>query len=274
MKRPRSSSSSATSSTARSSSSSSSSAENDESASPSCWLSTSVFFNYNEVSDDDDEEVMSPRGMPRQQFLQRSLSIRELEDNTWLSSSFLDLALSKIAARHHGVHFLSCDFAVLSAGKNSTPVIRDIRGHTVDYAEFSKPLCFFICPNSIHWNLVRVLRDQAAPCLELYEPMGTPASRHSRGLNFRSVPQAVVSWLDKCSPLVGAGKKKESWLSKSTSVIVTPQQLNGVDCGVASLLYAEKCGQGFSADAINRSTTQVTITQYRVLLKAFLHNIN
>lgn len=250
------------------------------------WLASSVFYDFSALDDDEGDDadaLMSPRGIPRSVFLQRSLSIKELDDDVWLSSSFLDLVLSKIANKHHDVHFLSCDFAVFSLGSSSSrksksstsssnPVVKDIRGHIVNYAETSKPIVFIISSNGIHWNLVQVLRNPSAPRLEIFEPMGKPVSRHG-GLSYRNVPQAVISWLDLNCPLSN-GKKKESWISKSSSAILSPQQLNGVDCGVACLLYAEKCGQGQSAHQIDAHTNQTTISEYRILLKQFLHQIN
>jgi hypothetical protein len=66
-----------------------------------------------------------------------------------------------------------------------------------------------------------------------------PQSRHQHdGVSLRSLPHAVLLWLDHCCP-VSCG-----WLSLAKSAIKLRHQLTGFDCGVACLLYAEKCGQG------------------------------
>ena len=55
----------------------------------------------------------------------------------------------------------------------------------------------------MHWNLVRVTLDREDPKLEVFEPMGKPTSRGGRGqgMSFRSMPRAVVHWLDHVAPL-------------------------------------------------------------------------
>ena len=49
----------------------------------------------------------------------------------------------------------------------------------------------------------------------------------------------MIEWLDMCCPL----REGSSWLSVGLSAITTQQQVTNFDCGVACLLYAEKCGQ-------------------------------
>lgn len=86
--------------------------------------------------------------------------------------------------------------------------------------------------------MIRIITNPQ-PELQLFEPMGKPSARRT-GLNFRSVPRGVINWLDVCAPL---GQKK-SWQEVGISAITTQQQFTNFDCGVACLLYAEKCGQG------------------------------
>ena len=50
------------------------------------------------------------------------------------------------------------------------------------------------------------------------------------------------------------------------------EQLNSHDCGVAALLYAERCGLGHSAEEIN-TVTQVDLSAYRQLLKDFTSRV-
>jgi hypothetical protein len=49
----------------------------------------------------------------------------------------------------------------------------------------------------------------------------------------------VIKWLDICCPLLDG----KSWLTVGYSAITKQQQFTNFDCGVACLLYAEKCGQ-------------------------------
>jgi len=160
---------------------------------------------------------------------------------------------------------MSVDFAVLSlpsASSQELQDLRDLRGERLDYTDLS-PIVFLANANGIHWNLIRVVR-KPKPLLQLFEPMGKPPSRHG-GLSLRTLPQGVVQWLDKCCPI---SPKGTSWLSASVSVITKQQQLNGVDCGVACLLYAEKAGQGVSIDDI-AVLSQEEITSYRKILQQF-----
>jgi len=233
-------------------------------------------------AESDDEEALgsqiSPRGsqgMPRQIFLQRQLScgMRQLEDEQWLSSSLMDLVLSRFARAYRKTHFMSVDFAVLSlrpsASCSELSELRDILGERLDYKDFA-PIIFLYNANGIHWNLIRVVR-RPSPQLQLFEPMGKPASRHgSGGLSLRTLPHGVVHWLDMCCPL----KQGCSWLSASLSVITKQQQFNGVDCGVACLLYAEKAAQGQSADQISSHTSQEEMKLYRKTLQNFTRESN
>ena len=54
----------------------------------------------------------SPKGM-RPILLRRALSIRELDDESWLSSSLIDLVISKFSRSYPNTHFMSIDFVVL-----------------------------------------------------------------------------------------------------------------------------------------------------------------
>jgi hypothetical protein len=95
-----------------------------------------------------------------------------------------------------------------------------------------------------------------------------------------------VQWLDTVCPLSVPG----GWRSRTRSAIREQQQGNGFDCGVACLLYAEKCGQvcacaqvnilsqhymmqGYAAEDIGAHTDQDEITWYRAVLQAYLDSI-
>lgn len=212
----------------------------------------------------------SPKGV-RPILLRRALSIRELDDESWLSSSLIDLVISKFSKSYKTTHFMSIDFAVLSLSsldRLDLEQATDISGKRVDYKNPQTPIVFVCNSKSIHWNLIRVIR-YPRPELQLFEPMGKPENRHG-GLGFRDVPRSVIQWLNICCPLKGG----RSWLSIGRSAITTQQQFTPFDCGVACLLYAEKCGQGHNAAQINTYTTQQNITDYRKVLQAFTKQVN
>ena len=226
-----------------------------------------------------DELLMSPADTsPRTTTsfaLLRSLSnSHELEDESWLNSAFIDFVISQFAKHYRNTYFMSIDFAVLglsSITPSNSESLTDISGTKINYRDTKKEIVF-VLHKSIHWNLIRIVRHPK-PVLELYEPMGKPSNRHG-GLNFRQVPQkgnvhmsfvcsvgcvylqfrlvlvpnsrlllcqsiAVIEWLDMCCPL----REGSSWLSVGLSAITNQQQVTNFDCGVACLLYAEKCGQ-------------------------------
>ena len=217
---------------------------------------------------DDDYSTGSPKGL-RPVLLRRALSIQELGDDSWLSSSLIDLVISKFSKTYTSCHFMSIDFVVLSlSSKNMADyhTITDISGNPINYNE-DTPIVF--CCNSfdIHWNLVRVVRG-ANPALELFEPMGKPINRHG-GLGSRDVPRCVIDWLNACCPLADG----KSWITVGVSAITLRQQLNHFDCGVAVLLYAEKCGQGLSTEDINTDTSQENISAYRRMLQDFTRRV-
>ena len=109
----------------------------------------------------------------------------------------------------------------------------------------------------------------STPYVQLFEPMGKPINRHG-GLGFRDVPRCVIQWLDTCSPLDNGN----SWGSVGMSAITNQQQYTPFDCGVACLLYAEKCGQGHASTEINEGTTQGNISEYRKVIQDFVTAVN
>lgn len=125
-----------------------------------------------------------------------------------------------------------------------------------------RPLVFFVNISNIHWNVIRVISWPVAR-IEIYEPMGKQERRRG-GVSFRTLPVALTNWLDVVSPIEGG------WQSRSVSAIPFPHQGNGWDCGVASLLYAEKLGMGMEAETIASTTCQEEITAYRGLVSNVL----
>lgn len=107
-------------------------------------------------------------------------------------------------------------------------------------------------------------------CIEVFEPMGKLTSRlggahKAEGLSLRSVPRHLLQWLDSACPLATA----DGWRGRTVAAITQQQQDNGFDCGVACLLYAEKCLQGYAKEDIMATTDQHEISEYRGLLTAY-----
>jgi hypothetical protein len=211
------------------------------------------------------------------------MSIQELDDTSWLSSTFINLILTQFAKSYPDVHYLPIDFAHLSLNSSSFDSLTDILGKSIQY-DFQKPIIFLCNKGNIHWTLFRVAFIPT-PELQLFEPLGklnrtrranptptsaTVAKGNHRPLSYRYVPREVISWLDHCVPL----PSQNSWITLATSAITSQQQDTSFDCGVACLLYAEMCGLGHSKERINVSTTQEDITLYRRDLQDFLKNLN
>ncbi|CAI5716042.1 unnamed protein product [Peronospora farinosa] len=135
--------------------------------------------------------------------------------------------------------------------------IRDVLGRLVDYTS-DAPLVFIVNVDQIHWNLFRV-QLKPTPELQLFEPTGRLALRS--GITYRSVPRIVIEWLNVCYP------QHKGWLERTVSAITNNQQVSGFDCGVACLLYADKCGRGQSRDEINEEIDQQVITSFRKQLQ-------
>jgi hypothetical protein len=194
------------------------------------------------------------------------MSTQELGETSWLSSPLIDLVISQFAKRYPEVDYLSVDFLLFmlnSEKKSHFTGLTDILGTLLQY-QLRRPIIFLWNKGNIHWILIRAT-FYPSPELQFFEPMGKLPSRCGH-LSFRYVPRDVVRWLDTCTPLP-SGK---SWLTVSSSAITNQQQQTSFDCGVACLLYAEKCGLGYSKEAIDQGTTQDDITSYRKDLQDFL----
>lgn len=180
---------------------------------------------------------ISPRSFPTI-VLRRALSINELEDESWLTSSFIDLVLTKFAKKYNSVRYLSVESVAFSLAnkKGDFRPTHDILNNPINYKDKKTPIVLIFHAQNIHWNLLRVVR-YPSPELQLFEPMGMPMKRGG-GLSYRNVPRQIVNWLDARCPLSG----DRTWLSAGISAITKQQQLTSYDCGVACLLYAEKCG--------------------------------
>ena len=167
------------------------------------------------------------------------MSIQELDDDSWLTSTLIDLVFAKFARCYQNVYFLAIDFSIISLSSlNRADLFEatDILGRKLRY-ENRQPMVLLYNSKNIHWILIRIQFDPE-PELQLFEPMGQP--QRKRAMSFRIVPREVIQWLDMCCPIPNG----ISWLTKANSAITHQQQFTSFDCGVACLLYAEKCGQG------------------------------
>lgn len=70
-----------------------------------------------------------------------------------------------------------------------------------------------------------------------------------------------------------AVSSQEEWASRAYSAITRQQQTTGFDCGVAALLYAEKCGQGHMREDVDAWTTQGDMTEYRRALQRYVEEV-
>lgn len=227
-----------------------------------------------------------------------------IDSENWLCSGVIEVVMVKLARSYPNVHFMPVDFSVMclngwgsSSSSTSDTSLHDILGRPIVSSQ-TKPVVFFTHLNNNHWNLLRVVHDPE-PELQLFEPMGKPPRRTgrirgnpeargsiNRGTGFRCIPKEVYHWLDTMWPLsspsstssVGTKRKtasssRDGWASRTYSAITSQQQTTGFDCGVASLLYAEKCGQGEMREVVDAWTSQKDMTQYRQALQRYFKGI-
>ncbi|CAN0039416.1 unnamed protein product [Scytosiphon promiscuus] len=199
--------------------------------------------------------------------------------------------------------------AAAAALSDERMVFKDILGRPIVYSE-KRPVIFLTHVNNVHWNLLRVEhtpvpelqlfepmgkppRRQGGSRYTSHQqqPGGGGGGGGGGGTGFRCIPKEVYRWLDAVWPLraaesaapaapgPSAGSKRkapsptpshESWASRAYSAITRQQQTTGFDCGVASLLYAEKCGQGQMREDVDAWTTQSDMTEYRRALQRYV----
>ncbi|KAG1711407.1 hypothetical protein DVH05_008659 [Phytophthora capsici] len=224
-----------------------------------------------------DEEEAEESKRRRLRLLQSAFTLEDrVGESNWITGTLIDLMFYEFATLYRNVHFLPTAFYHLhlenvTVKASGSPwcrrsrshrsrrdyQVRDVLGRVVDYTS-DKPLVFIVNVGHIHWNLFRV-QWKPTPKLQLFEPMGRLVSRS--GISYRSVPRPVIEWLDVCYP------KQKGWLQRTVSAITNKQQVSGFDCGVACLLYADKCGRGQSGEEINSKIDQQAITSFRKKLQ-------
>lgn len=231
---------------------------------------TELFDQWSEAPDDTGAACIS------ESVLHRSMNGDEVKDESWLSSSFIDLVLSRFAKTYRSMHFMPIEFSefrLKTMQKSDMLQATDLVGKKIDY-NIPKPVIFFANIANMHWNVLRV-QHWPLKELQLFEPMGKPASRN--GVSYRNIPQHIIHWLDTCWPL-DEGHPKDSggrsWIVQACSAITTQHQVNSFDCGVACLLYAEKCAQGMMKEDIHATTNQRDITEFRQCLQRCLRSLN
>ena len=215
------------------------------------------------------------------------------DDQSWLSGAFIDYILGIFAKKYKGVRYLPTVFAAHELKRALAPEIgqlhvTDVLGVSVDPTKV-KRLVFCFNVNDNHWTMLHVVvgpRNKKE--LHVFEPMGLPQSRKTKtsnnsiggtgagvkngmgsnnGVSSRNFPRRLLQWLESVWPTSG---EEQSWGELAISAIKRRQQLTGFDCGVACLLYAEKCGMGMDRLYIARSTSQRHITGYRQLLQKLM----
>ena len=105
-------------------------------------LTTESSWNYPDQSSPDSTDGNNLR-IDSNLMLKRCLSIREVEDESWLSSSLIDLVISTFAKRYEDVFFLPIDFVIMALTSSDKELknVTDIAGQKVDFTT-RKPIVF------------------------------------------------------------------------------------------------------------------------------------
>ena len=214
-----------------------------------------------------------------------------------MSGAFIDYILGIFAKRYKTVTYLPTVFAAhelkrADASTLGNLKITDVLGVAVNPKKV-KRLVFCFNVNDNHWTMLHVIVRPGSKELHVFDPMGLPQSRKTKtsnnhggggngggggggsshtmsannGVSSRNFPRRLLQWLESVWP---TSKNEPSWGELAVSAIKRRQQLTGFDCGVACLLYAEKCGMGMDRLYIARSTSQRHITGYRHLLQKLM----
>ena len=220
------------------------------------------------------------------------------DDQSWLSGAFIDYIFGIFARKYKNVRYLPTVFAAHELKRAVAPElgrlrVTDVLGVSVNPQKV-KRLAFCFNVNDNHWTMLHVVvgGKKQKKELHVFEPMGLPQSRKTKtsnnnngypagtthgkvplsnnnGVSSRNFPRRLLQWLESVWPTLG---EEQSWGELAISAIKRPQQLTGFDCGVACLLYAEKCGLGMDRLYIARSTCQRHITGYRQLLQKLMNS--
>jgi hypothetical protein len=232
-------------------------------------------------------------GVDNPEDLSSLLEFDANDDQSWLSGAFIDYIFGIFARKYKGLRYLPTVFAAHElkravASELENLRITDVLGVSVNPKKV-KRLVFCFNVNDNHWTMLHiVVGNRQKKELHVFEPMGLPQSRRTKtsntqynnrggngnngmgsnnGVSSRNFPRRLLQWLEAVWPTKG---EQQSWGELAVSAIKRRQQLTGFDCGVACLLYAEKCGIGMDRLYIARSTSQRHITAYRHLLQKLM----
>ena len=244
-------------------------------------------------------------GVNDPEVLSALLEFDAKDDQSWLSGAFIDYIFGIFAKIYRKVKFLPTLFAAhelrrVDAGNLSSLCVSDVLGMPVDLSSVSQlVLCNNL--NDNHWTMIRISVKPRRRELSLFEPMGLPQTRKSKSnaaaarraraaggrsrsgggrlgvgvgsgsaVSTRNFPRRLLQWLESVWP---TPRGALTWGELAHSAIKKRQQLTGFDCGVACLLYAEKCGMGMDRQHIARSTSQRHITAYRQVLSDLMGQV-
>lgn len=169
-------------------------------------------------------------------MLARAISNPTLDAEQWLTASVMNLILTRIAEKHRQIAYFSEQFSYLKLSMDDFAVLEDIIGRKLDVLKTSVDQYVWLVNNgNVHWCLARaILRPQRQ--LQLFDPLGNLSRR--KAPNNRQIPRNIINWLNASFPFPDG----ESWQSCAIHAVTESHQQNSFDCGVACLLYAEKCG--------------------------------
>lgn len=170
-------------------------------------------------------------------MLQRALSNPSLEAEQWLSASVMNLILTRIAEKHPHIAYFSEQFSFLKLSTEDFDILEDIMGRKVQKLENVTQFVWLINNGNVHWSLARALLHPKRQ-LQLFDPLGN-ISRRKTPSN-RQIPRNIINWLNATFP---CKDEDDTWQLHAIHAVTSSHQKNSYDCGVACLLYAEKCGE-------------------------------
>lgn len=247
-------------------------------------------------------------GVNDPEVLSALLEFDTKDTQSWLSGAFIDYIFGIFAKVYHDVTFLPTLFAAhelrrMDARDISSLQVSDVLGIPVNLRQVKQiVLCNNL--NDNHWTMIRISITHQRRELSLFEPMGLPQTRKSKtnaaaarrarvasaggaggrrrgvrgqciapsgsAVSARNFPRRFLQWLESVWPTPDG---EMTWGELAHSAIKKRHQLTGFDCGVACLLYAEKCGMGMDRQHIARSTSQRHITAYRQVLSDLMSTV-
>jgi hypothetical protein len=201
-------------------------------------------------------------------MLARAISNPTLDEEQWLTASIMNLILTRIAEKHKQVAFFSEQFTLLKINADDFEILEDIIGRNIGkLLSTVHQFVWLINNGNVHWCLARAIIKPGERQLQLFDPLGN-LSRRKIPSN-RQIPRNIINWLNITFPFTNG----DTWQMHAIHAVTASHQQNSFDCGVACLLYAEKCGELQSKEQINDETTQEEITRYRRVIQSVVHEV-